>query len=210
MSEQHNQHSLVHANIDADDIGHNTSNNPSFDQILAVRLSRRGLLKGGFSLMAASVLGAGLVACGDDDNSSSNNNNDNNNTNPTSLSFTPVAKSLADALVIPTGYTATVLYAVGDPLNNNIAAYKNDGTDTDFDYRAGDHHDGMYYFGLDTSTNKYAASNADAGLLCMNHENMTQIFLHTASEAATARTAAEVRPAAAADHSAPATPIHPA
>ena len=64
MSEQHSQQNLVQANIDADDMGHNTSNNPSFDQILAVRLSRRGLLKGGFSLMAASVLGTGLVACG--------------------------------------------------------------------------------------------------------------------------------------------------
>lgn len=195
MSEQHSQQNLVQANIDADDMGHNTSNNPSFDQILAVRLSRRGLLKGGFSLMAASVLGTGLVACGGGGSSSSSstdNNNNSGNTNPTSLSFTPVAKSLADALVIPTGYTATVLYALGDPLNNNIAAYKNDGTDTDFDYRAGDHHDGMHYFGLDTSTNKYAASNADAGLLCMNHENMTQLFLHTASETATARTAAQV------------------
>ena len=157
MSEQHSQQNLVQANIDADDMGNNTSNNPSFDQILAVRLSRRGLLKGGFSLMAASVLGTGLVACGGGGSSSSSstdNNNNSGNTNPTSLSFTPVAKSLADALVIPTGYTATVLYALGDPLNNNIAAYKNDGTDTDFDYRAGDHHDGMHYFGLDTSTSK--------------------------------------------------------
>ena len=109
MSEQHSQHNLVQANIDADDIGHNTSNNPSFDQILAVRLSRRGLLKGGFSLMAASVLGTGLVACGGGGSSnSSSTDNNNTTTNPTSLSFTPVAKSLADAQVIPTGYTATV------------------------------------------------------------------------------------------------------
>jgi secreted PhoX family phosphatase len=64
------------------------------------------------------------------------------------LGFTPVAKSLADTVAVPAGYTASVVYALGDPLTSGTAAYKNDGTDTDYDKRAGDHHDGMEWFGL--------------------------------------------------------------
>ena len=64
------------------------------------------------------------------------------------LGFTAVAKSLADTVIVPAGYTASVLYALGDPLTAGTPAYKNDGTDTDFENRAGDHHDGMEWFGL--------------------------------------------------------------
>ena len=53
-------------------------------------------------------------------------------------------------LVVPAGYTATVLYRLGDPIAAGVAAYKNDGTDSADSHaqRAGDHHDGMHYFGL--------------------------------------------------------------
>jgi hypothetical protein len=45
---------------------HNTSDNLTFEQVLQARLSRRHLLKGGFYLMTASVLGAGLSGCDTD------------------------------------------------------------------------------------------------------------------------------------------------
>ena len=34
-----------------------------------------------------------------------------------SLDFTPVAKSIADTLVLPAGYTAAVVHATGDSIN---------------------------------------------------------------------------------------------
>ncbi len=88
----------------------------------------------------------------------------------TSLSFTPVTKSLADVVSVPVGYTATVIYALGDPLTSGTPAFKNDGTDTDFDNRAGDHHDGMEYFGLSTDGKRADPKGSGRGLLAMNHE----------------------------------------
>ncbi|WP_422624248.1 hypothetical protein [Rhodoferax sp.] len=38
-------------------------------------------------------------------------------------------------MVVPAGYTASVLYALGDPLTGTTPAYKNDGSDTDHENR---------------------------------------------------------------------------
>ena len=160
---------------DPDDVGYNTSNNPTFEQILEARMTRRGLLKGSFALVAASFVGTSLTGCGGDDAPAAT-------TTALSLSFNAVAKSVADALTVPTGYTATVLYRLGDAINNTVTTYANDGTDTDFTQRAGDHHDGMHYFGM--SNGRYDYTNSSTGLLCMNHENITVPFLHTAAESA--------------------------
>jgi uncharacterized protein len=94
------------------------------------------------------------------------------------LGFTPVAKSLADAVSVPAGYTATVLYRLGDPINAATPAFGNVGSDTDFASRAGDHHDGMYYFGLAATGNTPDPTNNTRALLCINHENITQNYLH--------------------------------
>ena len=48
---------------------------------------------------------------------------------PARLGFTAVAKSLADTVTVPDGYTAKVLLRLGDPIAANVPAYKNDGTD---------------------------------------------------------------------------------
>jgi secreted PhoX family phosphatase len=80
---------------------------------------------------------------------------------------------------VPSGYKVQVLYKLGDPINATTPAYLNNGTETSasFDYRAGDHHDGMYYFGLG-SNNKWDESVSAKGLLCINHEAITPLFLH--------------------------------
>jgi secreted PhoX family phosphatase len=96
-----------------------------------------------------------------------------------SLGFTAVAKSLADVVAVPAGYEVTVLYRLGDPIAGSVAAYANDGTDATFSKRAGDHHDGMSYFGLSASGTPDANGNA-RGLLVLNHENITQAYLHPA------------------------------
>lgn len=71
---------------------------------------------------------------------------------------------------------------MGDPLAEGVLAYKNDGTDNDFDKRAGDHHDGMEWFGLGAD-NRPSASSTDRGLLAVNHEattneGLSSFFLH--------------------------------
>jgi secreted PhoX family phosphatase len=158
----------------------------SFDAVLQQRLSRRQVLGAGFGMASASVLASlGLVACGDDKNSDSGDAQA-----ALLLGFTAVNKSLADRVVIPTGYSAQVLYALGDPIKDGIAAYLNDGSDTDMDQRSGDHHDGMSYFGLDSNGN-WDPKASDRGLLCINHEAITIPFLHAAGASGNPRPEAE-------------------
>ncbi len=94
-----------------------------------------------------------------------------------SLGFTAVAKSLADVVAVPSGYAVTVLYRLGDPIGSGVGAYVNDGTDATFSKRAGDHHDGMSYFGM-SATGTPDSNGNTRGLLVLNHENITQAYLH--------------------------------
>jgi hypothetical protein len=182
--------------IDADDIGYNDSSNEHFRAVLNARLSRRSVLRGGLASAAGALFGSlGLSACG--------GGIDNAppvvpGTTEKLLGFTAIPKSLADMVSVPAGYTASVLYALGDPLAANVAAYKNDGTDSDFENRAGDHHDGMEFFGLSVNGTP-SASSIDRGLLAINHEATTDeggasFFLH-----ANGGTTGQTRPAAEID-----------
>ncbi|WP_307718243.1 PhoX family phosphatase [Sphingomonas sp. TZW2008] len=97
---------------------------------------------------------------------------------PATLDFTAVPKNLNDLVTVPAGYRVTVLYRLGDPINAATSAFANNGTDTTFSARAGDHHDGMSFFGLAASGATRDASNSSRGLLVLNHENITQAYLH--------------------------------
>ncbi|HEV8315425.1 MAG TPA: alkaline phosphatase PhoX, partial [Burkholderiaceae bacterium] len=173
--------------LDLDDIGHNTSRNREFTDVLQARLSRRGLLRGAVGTAATAVFGSiGLAACGGGDD-------DEETPAPlTALGFSAVAKSLADVLTMPSGYAATVLYRLGDPIAS-IADYKNDGTETgdSFTQRAGDHHDGISFFGM--SNGAWDASTSSAGLLAMNHENITSAYLHANGQTISGSGATAVR-----------------
>jgi secreted PhoX family phosphatase len=172
---------------DFDDEDSNTSSNPTFDSILAARLSRRGLLRGGVGGAAGALLaGVGLSACGGGDD------DDDAPAAPaeTLLGFSAVAKSLEDKMTVPAGYAASVLIAVGDPIAAGVAAFRNDGTDTGYDRRAGDNHDGMEYFGLTAAGAPDPAGN-DRALLATNHEYINQLFLHANGPSPNPRPAAE-------------------
>ena len=156
----------------------NTSANPHFDTVLNARLSRRSMLRGGVGAATTALLGGlAITGCATDGAM----------TAPPmasidSLGFGAVPKSLADAVLVPAGYKAEVIYALGDPILAGAAAFRNDGTDTDFDKRAGDHHDGMEWFSLDASGKPSASTNA-RGLIAMNHEattdeKLSSFFLH--------------------------------
>lgn len=163
--------------IDFNDEDSNTSANPDFDSVLQARLGRRSLLRGSVGAVGTAMLGGlGLSACGGSSDAVA--------AVPTAtlLGFTTVGKNLADVVTVPVGYTASVIYALGDPLTASTSAYKNDGTDTDFDQRAGDHHDGMEWFGLDAA-GKPSRTAVDRGLLAINHEattdeKLSSHFLH--------------------------------
>ena len=100
------------------------------------------------------------------------------NVDPARLDFAAVPKNFNDLVTVPAGYTATVLYRLGDPINGNTGAYANNGSDTGFSGRAGDHHDALYYYGLAASGAGRDDNNSRRGLLVMNHENITQVYLH--------------------------------
>ena len=170
------------SSTDPDEIGHNNSSNPEFDTVLQGYLSRRGMLKGSLGTAATLILGGGLVACSDEANFPPPPAAAPPPPPPPTvlqLNFSPVAKSLADALTVPAGYTARVLYALGDPIVTGLPDYANNGTElgASFALRAGDHHDGMNYFGLG-SDGKLARDSSTRGLICINHENITINLLH--------------------------------
>ncbi|KQO22225.1 phosphatase [Acidovorax sp. Leaf76] len=165
--------------IDFNNENANTSANPTFESVLGARLSRRGLLRGSVGSVGTAMLaGFGVSACGGSDDPAVT-------PPPTGsklLGFGAVPKSLADVVAVPAGYTASVIFALGDPIAAGVAAYKNDGTDGDFDKRAGDHHDGMEWFGLGAD-GKRSDNATERGLLAINHEattdeKLSSYFLH--------------------------------
>ena len=183
--------------VDPDDLDKNTSGNPSMHDVLAARLHRRYVLKGGVGALTMASLGTlGLAACGGSDSAAA--------AAPSpmldseiKLGFNAVGKTTLDKIVVPEGYTASVLYATGDPIDPALGSYKNDGTDSNFAQRAGDHHDGMHFFGLTASGSPDPASNARA-LLVINHENIsgTVQFMHPAGQTNIAAASVAGRPEA--------------
>jgi secreted PhoX family phosphatase len=161
-----------------------TSALTSFEDVLTARLSRRRALLGGLGtvlIAACGDSGTGLtpppitppaVEGGAPDVAEAA-------PKPLALGFNPVAKSLADAVVVPAGYAATLLFRLGDPMADDVGEFKNDGTDLPESYahRAGDHHDGMHYFGLGAD-DKIDWKASDRALLVLNHEALTPAYLH--------------------------------
>lgn len=97
--------------------------------------------------------------------------------NPPALGFTAVAKNKLDVVTVPTSYTVSVINRTGDPIAANVPAYKNDGTDTNFAQRIGDHGDALYWYGL-SATGTRDPNSSTRGLLVQNHENINDQYLH--------------------------------
>ncbi|MET0309965.1 MAG: alkaline phosphatase PhoX [Sphingomonas sp.] len=101
--------------------------------------------------------------------------------NPATLGFTAVAKNKLDVVSVPAGYTVTIGARLGDPIAAGVAAYKNDGTDTNFAQRIGDHGDAMRWFGL-SATGARDETSSTRGLIVQNHENINAQYLHTGGQ----------------------------
>lgn len=131
--------------------------------------SRRNILRGGLGLGALSFLG--LAGCGGSGDTA---------LPAKALNFTSTPlNQVYDGVSVASGYKVQVLYKLGDPINAATSAYLNNGTETSasFDFRSGDHHDGMYFFGMG-SNEKWDKTVSEKGILCINHEAITPLFLH--------------------------------
>ena len=163
------------------ELDNNTSDNIHFRDILEQSMSRRSLIAKTASGAVALALASTLTGCNDsnDDNNSSTPAVDPNK-RPEKLNFKPVAKNLNDIVTVPEGYQATVLYALGDSINPRVGAWDDNNIPSgpSFQFRSGDCHDGMHYFGLNTSSNRFDDNVSTQGLLVMNHEYINPTFLH--------------------------------
>ncbi len=166
----------------------NDSANPTIADVVHARLRRREFLTASAGVVSAAGLGpwlfAGCVGNGEPRQRSVPSRD-------SVLEFEAVPKSVADALTVPPGYTARVLIAVGDPLFDDVAPYRDDGDNPDYARRCGEWHDGMEYFGLSANGTPDPKA-ADRALLAINHEWVTPALLHPANPYAPPRPAQEV------------------
>lgn len=163
------------------------------EDIVAANPSRRTMLKSGFGLSMLSVFGVtSLAACGGSDN----DDNNTGGTNPTTpalnygVTFTPITKvtdranPLFDAVIVPNGYVAEVLFSAGDPVVAGSTGYKGAfQTSAETERQGGGQHDGMHF---------YAIPNVDpqkGGLLAINHEALDTAILFAGSYNAATATA---------------------
>ena len=172
----------------------NDSGNRTFREVLDVRMQRRRFLAASIGAVAAGLGASLLGGCG---GSTSAEGPAAGPAPARLLGFDAVPKSVADAVSVPRGYTASVLIAVGDPLSGDATPYRNDGTDGDFERRCGEWHDGMEYFGL-SAQGAPDRNGSGRALLAINHEWVSPTFLHEAGPTAPPRPAAEVDTEAAA------------
>ena len=147
----------------------NPSLNQHFSDVLAARLSRRGLLKGAASLAVASALPLTLAACATGGLKRTG-----------ALGFSRVPLSMADTVRVPEGYTASVLLSWGDPIGHpghpsGFPAFKLDASNTADEQalQTGMHHDGMHYFDL-----PYGSASSSSALLAINNEYSDDGLLH--------------------------------
>ncbi|SEO41433.1 PhoX family protein [Acinetobacter sp. yr461] len=166
------------------ELDNNTSDNIHFRDILEQHVSRRSLITKAASGAVALTLASTLTGCNDSNDDSGSNNGGtppvDPNKKPEKLTFTAVAKNHNDIVTVPEGYEANVIYALGDSINPAFGDWDDNNIPSgpSFQFRSGDCHDGMHFFGLNTSTKDFDESVSAEGLLVMNHEYINQTFLH--------------------------------
>ena len=166
------------------ELDNNTSDNIHFRDILEQHVSRRSLITKAASGAVALTLASTLTGFNDSNDDSGSNNGGippvDPNKKPEKLTFTAVAKNHNDIVTVPEGYEANVIYALGDSINPAFGDWDDNNIPSgpSFQFRSGDCHDGMHFFGLNTSKNNFDESVSAEGLLVMNHEYINQTFLH--------------------------------
>ncbi|NUT15945.1 MAG: PhoX family phosphatase [Cupriavidus sp.] len=149
------------------------------EDIVAANPARRRVLRGGLGLSLVSAFGSGLLAAcgGDDDPATAPVPEAAPNPAPAptpapspaapsyEVTFEPIAKSTADTVVVPNGYSVDVLFSAGDPVEAGATGYAGAfQSSAETERQAGGNHDGMHYFALP------GVDPQKGGLLAINHE----------------------------------------
>lgn len=167
-----------------DDSVSNPSTSTHFSEVLEVSMRRRRLLQGGLGGAALAFFGAPALTAMSEAAAKTL-------PPPAVPTFTPIAAAFVDDVRVPPGYTAQVLYSWGDPtgIRRNMPEFHAVGgasvnTAEEQAFQAGMDHDGMHYFpfGDDDDDdsghgNRGKGKGRNAGLLCINHENIQPEFL---------------------------------
>ncbi len=148
-----------------DDNVSNRSGNPTFQDVIEARVSRRGFLGSGLAAAAALSL-SGVDALLRTVPASAQSNG-----RPL-LGFQGIPVSAADTVVVPPGYTAQVLIAWGDPVSDG-PAFNQDASNSAAEQALqwGMHNDGLVYFPIGGPTHGLLVQNneyTDDGLLFPN------------------------------------------
>ncbi len=146
---------------DPEDLASNPSQTTPFGDMVDIDVRRRRLLQAGFGAAGVAFLGfPGSAAA----------------RGPLSpvISFHAVPVAVDDALHVPEGYEAQVLYAWGDPVSDG-PSFRGNASETaaDQERQAGMHHDGMHFFPLPAPPGE-----RNRGLLAVNHEYADDGLLH--------------------------------
>jgi len=93
------------------------------------------------------------------------------------LGFAAVAAGTDDTVVVPEGYTSTVLIPWGTPLLSTGPAWKPDASNTaaEQEQQVGAHHDGMFFYPIDGSSTH--------GVLVLNHEYLDTVVSYPDGDA---------------------------
>jgi secreted PhoX family phosphatase len=158
--------------VDSEDRSSNPSANRAFSSVLATRISRRALLRGGAMAATAGF----LVTAGEEPAGAASRGSataaDAGRSPAGLLGFTAVAANADDALTLPPGYRAEVIVPWGTPIRSTGPAWRPDGTNTAADQalQVGMQHDGMHFFPRGAGNRR--------GVLVINHEYTDRTLLH--------------------------------
>ncbi len=165
----------------------NGSGNPSIHQLSDP--ARRVVIQGGLGATLALALGSAGSGCGFAAGAQRATEvpaaSGTADPNRTGLGFVGVPPGLADRVVVPAGYEATVLAPWGTPvgLAGAMPAWRPDASNTAAEQaqQMGMHHDGLQFFPLAETVgpSSKASGNNPRGLLVMNHEYVDDNLLHT-------------------------------
>ena len=175
---------LEHSPSDELPGGSNLSDNPMLDDIVAARVSRRGVLVGLAATSGLAFLGSQAAnavtsrpagADGDGNNDRDNDPGDDDAPGRQLLGFEPVATSRADSVTVAAGYTTEVLIPWGTPISSTGPAWRKDASNTAAEQleQVGMHHDGMHFFPL-----ARGRRGSRRGLLVLNHEYVDRTILY--------------------------------
>ncbi|WP_322892386.1 MULTISPECIES: PhoX family phosphatase [unclassified Yoonia] len=142
----------------------NTSANRTFYDVMDARMKRRGFLMGGLATITTGLIGASLTGKAALAQTTSS-----------LIGFTPVPVSFDDSVVLPEGYSFSILAPTGEPISGDMPAYRaGANTGAEQEHQIGQCHDGIHFFPIDGSS--------EDGIIAVNHEYIEPRFLHAEKE----------------------------